>query len=183
MTSPPLIDPSWIHVKGLIEFFMKRTEPSPKSVLTPPGCRLRAPTNEAPRQTLVVACRSLERAGCRRARRYLRPAALAGLVPGPELPKSGRLSMLSPTRLAAGIADFQGRISRNIILVAVGREPRHVRTCAREKSVQMVPRTSSDAPWRISDTKCVLLVPSVIEANETDAGPVPALLMPNGDAR
>ena len=48
MTSPPLIDPSWTQVRGLIEFFMKCTEPSPKRVLTPPGWRLRVPTNSLP---------------------------------------------------------------------------------------------------------------------------------------
>ena len=32
------------QVAGLIELFMKWTEPSPKRVLTPPGCRLREPT-------------------------------------------------------------------------------------------------------------------------------------------
>ena len=48
MTSPPLIDPSAIQVCGLIEFFMKWTEPSPKRVLTPPGCRLREPPKAAP---------------------------------------------------------------------------------------------------------------------------------------
>jgi hypothetical protein len=48
MTSPPLIVPSAIQVCGLIEFFMKWTEPSPKRVLTPPGCRLREPLKAAP---------------------------------------------------------------------------------------------------------------------------------------
>ncbi len=41
ITSPPLIVPSATQVWGLIELLMKWTEPSPKSVLTPPGCRLR----------------------------------------------------------------------------------------------------------------------------------------------
>src|SRR5262249_62062539 len=48
MTSPLLIVPSAIQVCGLIEFFMKWTEPSPKRVLTPPGCRLREPLKAAP---------------------------------------------------------------------------------------------------------------------------------------
>ena len=43
-TSPALIEPSATQVFGLIEFLMKWTEPSPKSVLTPPGCRLREAT-------------------------------------------------------------------------------------------------------------------------------------------
>ena len=48
ITSPALIEPSATHVIGLIEFFMKRTEPSPKRLLTPPGCRLRVPVNSPP---------------------------------------------------------------------------------------------------------------------------------------
>ena len=34
--------------QALIEFFMKWTEPSPKRVLTPPGCRLRDPAYSPP---------------------------------------------------------------------------------------------------------------------------------------
>ena len=46
--SPLLIEPSPIQIRGLIEFFMKWTEPSPKRVLTPPGWRLRDPVNAYP---------------------------------------------------------------------------------------------------------------------------------------
>src|SRR5262249_30034397 len=45
-TSPPLIDPSAIQVAPLIESLMKRTDPSPNRVFTPPGCRLRVPAKE-----------------------------------------------------------------------------------------------------------------------------------------
>ena len=48
ITSPPAIEPSWTQVRALIEFFMKWTEPSPKSVFTPPGCRLRDPVYSPP---------------------------------------------------------------------------------------------------------------------------------------
>ena len=46
MTSPPLIEPSWIQVIPLIEFLMKWTEPSPKRHSTPPGWRDRVAAYE-----------------------------------------------------------------------------------------------------------------------------------------
>ena len=48
ITSPLPIEPSPTQVIGAIEFLMKRTEPSPNKVLTPPGCRLREPVNSPP---------------------------------------------------------------------------------------------------------------------------------------
>src|SRR5512135_1702112 len=44
------ISPAWIEliaiqIWALIEFFTKWTEPSPRRVLIPPACRLRAPAN------------------------------------------------------------------------------------------------------------------------------------------
>ena len=46
MTSPLLIEPRAIQVALLIVFLRNLTEPSPNSVLMPPGCLLRLPANE-----------------------------------------------------------------------------------------------------------------------------------------
>ena len=58
MTSPPARVPSACQVLMSIESLMKRTEPSPRSMFTPPGCRLlgrhaRAKVSEEPARTRV----------------------------------------------------------------------------------------------------------------------------------
>ena len=96
----------------------------------------------------------------------------------------------APTRDTAGnvvcvvISGIGAGHPKNLedILVAVGREPRHV-GAAPASSTQIVPRRSSDAPWSNSAAKCVLLKPSVTDAILTVWGPVSAWLVPNGEAR
>ena len=69
--------PEPTQVTELIEFFMKWTEPSPKSVLTPPGCRLREPRTRSPRSR--CSCSPVAGpVGCRTAKQR---RGSAGLVP------------------------------------------------------------------------------------------------------
>src|ERR1700678_1040707 len=75
ITSPPLMEPSATQVWGLTEFFTKRTEPSPKRQLTPPGCRLREPQYAPP--SLVLA-----HANCWTGWVSHNVPAIAGLKPG-----------------------------------------------------------------------------------------------------
>ena len=137
---------------------MKRTEPSPKNALTPPGCRLREPAKSPPSTAMVDARQLLD---------------------GLTVAKSRQ----EEVRLGAGRSNARrrpGLKQRDIILVAVRGKPRHVTTPAGQRD----PERSADVvrvPLQdLRRRRRVLLNPSVTDATLTRLGPVAAALMPNG---
>ena len=127
MTSPPLIEPSWIQVGPLIEFLMKWTEPSPKRQSTPPGWRDRVARVRARIVCLVVAAQHLgglavaEGAGIggagARPRRTTDRADVVVVVEGQ-----------GPADARQGPGVGEGQPDGQKVLVSVGGEPRHIGT-------------------------------------------------------
>src|SRR5262249_4752747 len=128
MTSPPLIEPSWIQVGPLIEFLMKWTEPSPKRQSTPPGWRDRVPAYSP--QRLPWSLQPSIWAGWR----LQREPGLGGMGAGARHRRTVRADVVvvvesqCPADARQGPRVGEGQPDGQKVLVSVGGEPRHIGT-------------------------------------------------------
>ena len=125
MTSPPLIEPSWIQVGPLIEFLMKWTEPSPKRHSTPPGWRDRVAAY-APESDLVVAAQHLGGLA------VAEGAGIGGAGARPRRTERADVVVVvegqGPADARQGPRVVEGQPDGQKVLVSVGGEPRHIGT-------------------------------------------------------
>ena len=179
MTSPPLIEPSWIQVGPLIEFLMKWTEPSPKRQSTPPGWRDRVAAYEP--ESFPWSLQPSIWAG------WLsqREPGLGGLEPGTRR-TTDRADVVAvvegqgPADARQGPRVVEGQPDGQKVLVSVGGEPRHVGT----STCVVVPDRPADVVGRsLQELRSDVGIARPVRerGDRIVMGPRPLVSMPNGD--